>query len=144
MQNLFLGISLGLFAAFLFNIGALIQKFSLNEMNEISLKKFQKSIKEMAGNKIWMLGFLMEFVGGIIHKIAINYGGITVVQPLLSVGFIFLALFSNKITKEKIDNQTIPSIIFLILTPFLISRSNIFPPSIEIIKFDVIVGCKNR
>lgn len=139
MINLILGFTLGLFAAFLFNVGALIQKHSLNEISDIKLKTIKNSIKEMINNKKFLLGFLMEALGGVIHKIAINYGGISLVQPLLSVGFVFLAIFSKKITNESIDIKTGIGIFSLILTPFFIMFSEIMPPNIEIVRMDILM-----
>ncbi len=131
MQNTFLGVSLGLVATFLFNIGALVQKNSLNEISEIEFKHIKSSVHEMIKNKRFLLGFLMEALGGIIHKIAINYGGLSLIQPLLSVGFIFLAVFSKKIANESIDAKTAVGIVFLILTPFFLIWSEIMAPTLE-------------
>ncbi len=125
MQNTILGIILGLIATFLFNVGALIQKNSLNEISEIKFNNLKSSVKEMIKNHKFMIGFSMEAFGGMLHKIAINYGGLSLVQPILSVGFIFLAIFSKRITNESIDTKTAIGIILLILTPFFLVWSEI-------------------
>jgi len=91
-----LGIALSIVASICFGVSVAIQKYSLSEMKNFS-------IKQMIKNKKWISAFLVGIVGVIIYLVALNLEPISTVQPLTSLSFIIPIIAGIAFFKEKLE-----------------------------------------
>lgn len=83
-------------------------------------------------DKKWVLGLIVGISGGIPFTIAVVWTGITVVQPLMSFGFIVLAIASTKVLGENLNLSAKISIGLMILMPIAIAFSDVSMPQNDI------------
>jgi len=115
-----LGIFSAIIATILFNLGPVLQKKSLNNLEEISFRNIRSTLKLLFCNKRWMLGFLLQGIGGLFHKLAVNYAGVSVTQPIMALGFIILAFFAQKYLNETLSKGGKLAIVLLSIMPIFI------------------------
>ena len=91
-----LGIVLSVIAAVCFGISVAIQKYSLVDMKDFSIKK-------MAKNKKWGFAFLVGIVGIVIYLAALNLEQISTVQPITSLSLVIPIIAGIIWFKEKLE-----------------------------------------
>ena len=122
------GIGLTLLATIFFNYSPLLMKNALNRMEEIKSSNLWKSIKTMLTNRRWLLGLIVNVVGGIFYILALEIAGITLVQPLLNFGFIVLVLAAKRLLGEELDKGAKVAIGLLITMPVFMTLSAVSEP----------------
>lgn len=123
-----LAVILALISTILFNIAPILQKEAVDLMDKIEAKNFIKSIIIMFKNKKWLLGTILSVLGGIPYVIALNLGGITIVQPLINFGFIVMVIFANKRLGERLDKLGKIGITLMIIMPLFIALGQVTEP----------------
>lgn len=123
-----LAVFLALISTILFNIAPILQKEAVDRMDKIEAKNFVKSIFIMFKNKKWLLGTILSILGGLPYVIALNLGGITIVQPLINFGFIVMVIFANKRLGEKLDLSGKIGITLMIIMPLFIALGQVTEP----------------
>jgi uncharacterized membrane protein len=123
-----IAVILALVSTILFNIAPILQKEAVDTMEKIEAKNFIKSIFIMFKNKKWLLGTILSVIGGIPYIIALNLGGITIVQPLINFGFIVMVIFANKRLGEKLDIWGKIGIALMIIMPLFIAFGQVTEP----------------
>lgn len=126
------GILFACFATVLFNIIPVLQKDSLDKMKEISFNRLGDSVKTMFSDKKWVFGLLLGLIGGIPYTLAVNWTGISVVQPLMNFGFIVLVYFANRYLGEKLNLLSKMAIGMMIVMPIFITLSEVSAPQTDI------------
>jgi drug/metabolite transporter (DMT)-like permease len=126
------GIILALIATIIFNFIPVLQKDALDKMAEVSFNKLWDSVKMMFSDKKWVFGLLMGLIGGIPYTIAVNWTGISVVQPLMNFGFIVLVIFANRILNEKLNLTAKAAIVMMIMMPIFIAFGDVSQPQNDI------------
>ena len=132
----YLGIALALLATSMFNSVPILQKQALDKMVDLNKDNFIKTMLTLVKDKKWTLGLIIGISGGIPFSIAVIWTGITVVQPLMSFGFIVLAIFSTKVLGEKLNLSAKISIGLMILMPTAIAFADVSMPRNDITQFD--------
>ena len=90
------GLLLAVLASLCFGISVAIQKYSLNEIKNFSLKQMIKSKK-------WVSALGIGIVGVVIYLVALNLEPISTVQPLTSLSFIIPIIAGIAFFKEKLE-----------------------------------------
>lgn len=116
-----LGIALGTSATLAFNYCPILQKSAVDEMQEISLtRNIGPSLRALLTSREWMLGALLAILGGIPYMMALNLVGISVLQPLMSLGLLVIVYFGVMTLGERLGPWEIAGIALMILMPFFL------------------------
>jgi len=134
-----LGIFISIIASFCFNFGIVLQKKGLREGSDIKIEEGVRNLyntfKEFSKNKSWLSGTLLGLIGMIPYAIAMGLVGIVVVQPLMSIGLIFFAVFAVKMLNEKLTYYEIIAVGILIVSPILMALAGITNIFIDLYQF---------
>lgn len=95
-----LGISLALAASALQNLGMGFQKLGFERLKPLSSQ--EPLLGRIFRAKIWVLGTAMTFFSWVFFLAALGYIGISIVQPIIIGGLIFLVVFAIVFLKEQI------------------------------------------
>ncbi len=116
-----LGILLAIIATACFNYAPILQKEAVDQMETISISKnLGSSLKAMFTNRRWLLGGVVAVAGGIPYTIAMMLIGISVLQPLMSVGFVVLVYFGVKRLGEQLGPKEYGGIALMMGIPVLL------------------------
>jgi len=126
VNEFFFGIIFAIIAAICFNLAPVFQKEALNQMDfEVKFSNFFRSLLAMFTNKKWISGFLIGLLGGIPYIIAMDWAGLSVVQPVGNFGLIVLVIFGQKRLNEKLDTRGKIAIGLIIILPIFIGVSDV-------------------
>ncbi|MFX1450287.1 MAG: DMT family transporter [Promethearchaeota archaeon] len=132
MIEYLIGIFLAILSAFIFSLGAILQKKGVEEMPDIKFDNIIDSVKAMLKNKIWVIGFIFGIVGGLPYFFAQYFVGVALSQPLMGTGLLFVAIFAIKWLKESLKFTEIIGIAILITAPILLSLGNVTNTAVQI------------
>jgi hypothetical protein len=117
-----LGVFFAILCGILINGGLLCQKKAINDIPKEARKK--RFMRTLAGKPLWLVGFLLEFVGGAVtFMLAQNYIGPALVPGLMATGFIVLAVGSVWILDETLNISEYTGILMLIFGVALLGLS---------------------
>ncbi|MFO8018169.1 MAG: hypothetical protein R6U96_06000 [Promethearchaeia archaeon] len=137
--NVIIGITLTILTSFCFNIAVVLQKKGLMqglpEFKFEGIGDFIDIFKEFFQNKSWITGFILSLLGWIPYMIAQSLIGVLIVSPIMSIGLIFLVLFAKRILDEDVKIKEGLAMGLLIISPILITLSNISEVKINLIEF---------
>ncbi|UOQ94436.1 EamA family transporter [Halobacillus shinanisalinarum] len=71
-------------------------------------------------NGTLILGFLLYFLGAIFMIIAFRFGSLSVLHPLLSIGYVFALFLGSMILQEEITESNFLGTLFIIVGAALI------------------------
>lgn len=103
-----MAVILALVVAVLWGFGNVFQKHGMStSFPKISLKNVVRQIglvvKTLFTNWLWLLGTLMMLGGGGVYLVALGYGDVTVVQPILCLTVAVSAIVGVVWLKEKVS-----------------------------------------
>ncbi len=111
--NYFFGVFLSVLCGVLINGGLLCQKKVINGIPHVLRQT--RFMRTLFRKPLWIIGFLMEFVGGgATFMLAVNYIGPALVPGLMATGYIVLVVGSIGILKEKLNRMEYVGILLLI------------------------------
>lgn len=87
-----------------FQLGFFLWKLAADAMPQIDPDNFWQSVRNFLTHKLWVTGFFMTFIGWGLFIAAANLGDLSIVQPLMSVGDIFLVTLAVVFLKEKLSS----------------------------------------
>ncbi|TFG05669.1 MAG: hypothetical protein EU536_01395 [Promethearchaeota archaeon] len=96
-----IGILLGLFAGFMFTIGAIYQKKGVETLADIKMSDY-KTITPLLKNRTWLFGAAIGSLGGVPYVLSQLWVGIGNTQLLIAVGLILLAVMASRMLKEPL------------------------------------------
>ena len=82
--------------------------------------KLTRDIKKLLTNYRIMLGFLLYSISSIFFIIGLRGGELSVLYPLVAVGYVWICLLSIKFLKEKMNTWKWLGIIFIMVGVSLI------------------------
>ena len=91
-----------LLSTFSMQLGFLLWKVAADSLPQIGKEKLWVVIKGFLCNVKWMLGYFSTIVGWLLFVKANDIGEISLIQPLISVGDVFLVLMAVFFLKEKL------------------------------------------
>lgn len=92
-----------LISTFCIQLGFLLWKIAADSLPKIGKDKLWVVIKGFLGNWKWMLGYVSTVVGWVLFVKANDIGEISLIQPLVSVGDVFLVLMAVFFLKERLE-----------------------------------------
>lgn len=128
--NIIIGITIGLTAYILVNLGRGFQKMGLEGL------KTEKKVKSKHSG-IWIFGSFLAIIYMFIQWIALLFAPINVIAPLEGVGLIVLVLFSYFILHEDISKTEILGISLITLGIVFGTAFNPNPSTIQAIDFNI-------
>ncbi len=132
------GILFGLFATTMFNLMPILQKDVLDQMETITAKNTIQSFKIMLSDRKWLIGGLLGILGGIPYSIALEWVGVSILQPLMNFGFIALVWASQKYLKEELSTPAKTGIVIMILMPIFISLGQVSNTTVIITEIETL------
>ncbi|MHA1125730.1 MAG: DMT family transporter [Candidatus Heimdallarchaeota archaeon] len=124
-----LAIFLGILSYSMLNIGMGLQKKGAAELPKIEGQSVGKNLKNFFTNKTWLIGFALVQAQWIILTLAIQFGSLSIVTPLMSVGMVALVIFSYFYLKEPISKVEIIGIAAIIVGIAILGATN--PTEVE-------------
>ena len=91
-----------LLATFSMQLGFLLWKVAAVSLPKIGKEKFWIVVKGFLMNTKWVIGYLATTLGWLLLVKALDIGEISLVQPLMSVGDVFLIAMAVFFLKEKL------------------------------------------
>lgn len=123
-----LAIVLSLMAAMCFGTASVLQHQGANQVR----RRFPLSpglLIDVAHQKLWLLGVAAEVTGVALHMVAVNFGPLSVVQPLLTVGLVVAlplqAVLGHPVPRRALAAATLTVAglaVFLVVQPTVESR----------------------
>ncbi len=101
--TIFLAILFGILSYSMLNIGLALEKKAAAELPAVEKHSFFSNIKNFLTNKVWLFGFLLTSVQWFLFLIALQFGSVSLVTPMMGIGLAVLVLFSVFFLKEKIS-----------------------------------------
>ncbi|MFX0113591.1 MAG: hypothetical protein ACFFB3_03505 [Candidatus Hodarchaeota archaeon] len=95
----FLGIGLALAASALQNFGMGFQKVGMENIKLISSR--ETFMEKLSHARVWLLGTAMTFISWAFFLAALTYVGISIVQPILIGGIVFVVFFAIFFLNER-------------------------------------------
>lgn len=97
-NSIFIGISLMIFAAICTSFGQLYWKLS-----------------QASFNLDLVIGFFLYFLGAVLMIIAFRFGKLSILHPLLSVGYVISTILGFVFLNESINASSIMGILFIMV-----------------------------
>lgn len=123
-----LAVVLSLMAAVCFGTASVLQHQGANQVR----RRFPLSpglLIDVAHQRLWLLGIAAEGVGVALHMVAVNFGPLSVVQPLLTVGLVVAlplqAVLGHQVSRRALlaAALTVAGLaVFLVVQPTVESR----------------------
>ena len=110
-----------LFAALFMQIGYFCWKITADKMADTSKFKNKNVILNYLYNPLWMSGMLATSIGWLLFVKATNIGEISIVQPLMSVGDLFLVIVAVFYLKERLNIKEWIGIMLTVLGAFVLA-----------------------
>jgi hypothetical protein len=121
-----MGIFFSVLAGICFNLAPAMQKSALSKWKQdVSFSNMKYSIRTMFTDRKWVFGLMVGAFGVIPFIIAMSLVGISVVQPVMTIGMIVLVIYSEKRLGEKLNIWAKSSIGFMIAMPFFIGLADL-------------------
>jgi uncharacterized membrane protein len=87
-----------------------------------SAKKFKINLKAILHNKDFFFGVFLSALSIFIYIFSLKYANLSMIYPLVSINYIFIAILSSKFLGEKITVSKALGIIFITLGSFFIIK----------------------
>ena len=92
-----LGILSAITATMFYKFGVILQKSQAEKVNIGGIR----ILKPLAGRPLWLLGISIQMLGFGFHYFALTQAPVTVVQPIIAAGIVFVVIFAALLLKEK-------------------------------------------
>jgi protein-S-isoprenylcysteine O-methyltransferase Ste14 len=130
-----LGIIFAIVSGITNNIGNVMQKKVVNEVNRNSDTN-AKFFKSLVRNPLWLTGLVLQMaIGAVFFMLAQLWIGPALIPGLMAVGLVFLAIGSVKIVGETLKTPEIIGILIMIVGITLLGFSELF---IDIANFNML------
>jgi drug/metabolite transporter (DMT)-like permease len=124
-----LAILLSLLAAVCFGIASALQHHGANRVRR-RFPLHPKLLADVARQPLWLLGIVAEVAAVTLHMLAVNFGPLSVVQPLLTLGLV-VALPLQAVLRRSVSRRALLSAaltiaglaVFLVVQPTVDSRA---------------------
>ena len=122
--TILLTIFLAILAYSMVNIGMALEKKGAAELPHIEEQSFLQNIKNFLKNKFWLIGFMLTNIQWVFFLIALEYGSLSLVTPMMGVGLVVLVIFSYFYLKEPISKLEIIGILCIIIGVVILGATN--------------------
>lgn len=122
--TILLAIFLAILAYSMVNIGMALEKKGAAELPHIEEQSFFQNVKNFLKNKFWLIGFILTNIQWVFFLIALEYGSLSLVTPMMGVGLVVLVIFSYFYLKEPISKLEIIGIVCIIIGVVILGATN--------------------
>ena len=122
--TIILAILFAILAYSMLNIGLALEKKGAAELPVIEEEKFFRNLKNFFTNKIWITGFILTNIQWIFFLLALEFGDLSLVTPMMGIGLVALVLFSYFYLKEPISIKEISGIVCIIIGAVVLGATN--------------------
>jgi drug/metabolite transporter (DMT)-like permease len=91
------GVEAAVLAALLYNLAIVIQKTQAERADASGVR----IIGALWRRPLWLLGILLQLAGFALHAFALTRAPVTVVQPIIASGIVFVVLFAGLLLGER-------------------------------------------
>jgi uncharacterized membrane protein len=84
------GVVAAIAAALLYNLAVVIEKTQAERVETSGVR----ILASLARRPVWLLGFAIQRVGFGLHYLALTRAPVTIVQPIIAAGIVFVVIFS--------------------------------------------------
>ena len=93
-----LALAVTLASAFALNLGYLVEHDAAQKLPPLSLRAPLRSVRQLVGNRRWLLGFASEATGWVLFVLALSLAPLSLVQATAAGGIAILALMVAHVT----------------------------------------------
>ena len=123
--TIFLAILFGILSYSMLNIGLVLEKKAAAELPAVEKHSFFSNIKNFLTNKVWLFGFLLTSVQWFLFLIALQFGSVSLVTPMMGIGLAVLVLFSVFFLKEKISIKELAGMVCTIVGVVILGATSL-------------------
>ncbi|MHA1754085.1 MAG: EamA family transporter [Candidatus Odinarchaeia archaeon] len=118
LYDLMISVIFTIVASMIFGIATPLFKKATYTVGEIHPREFKKDFKNNLKkllNKYMVIAAILQITGWLIFLMSISRYEVSIVTPILSMTYIFTAVYSNKLLNEKLNIKEIIGILVIIL-----------------------------
>lgn len=98
-------VAVTLAATLAIQLGYFLWKLAADEIPPIGTTSGKAVVRRLLGNRKWMLGLVLTVIGWLLFVKAADLGEVSIVQPLMSVGDVFLVLLAVVFLGERLSRM---------------------------------------
>jgi uncharacterized membrane protein len=96
------GIPLALLATTAYNVGLILEKRALGEMETLDLRRLGHVIVSLLTSRAWLAGFALMLTGLACQTVVLTFEPVSVVQPVLASGVVLVLVLSRVVLRERL------------------------------------------
>jgi drug/metabolite transporter (DMT)-like permease len=96
------GIPLALLATTAYNVGLVLEKRALTQMQALDLRRLGRVIVSLATSRAWLAGFALMLTGLACQTVVLTVEPVSVVQPVLASGVVLVLVLSRLVLRERL------------------------------------------
>jgi uncharacterized membrane protein len=96
------GIPLALLATTSYNVGLILEKRALSQMQTLDLRRLWRVIVSLATSRAWLGGFALMLTGLACQTVVLTFEPVSVVQPVLASGVVLVLVLSRVVLRERL------------------------------------------
>jgi drug/metabolite transporter (DMT)-like permease len=96
------GIPLALLATTAYNVGLILEKRALTQMQALDLRRLGRVIVSLATSRAWLAGFALMLTGLACQTVVLTVEPVSVVQPVLASGVVLVLVLSRLVLRERL------------------------------------------
>jgi drug/metabolite transporter (DMT)-like permease len=99
------GVLISVVSAVLYNVGFVLEKHALGEMDSVHARRLGHLLASVASSPVWVIGFCSMLAGLGLQVLALTLVPISVVQPIFVSGIVVLLVLSHVALKEHLGRR---------------------------------------
>jgi len=96
------GIPLALLATTAYNVGLVLEKRALAQMQALDLRRLGRVVVSLATSRAWLAGFALMLTGLACQTVVLTVEPVSVVQPVLASGVVLVLVLSRLVLRERL------------------------------------------
>lgn len=96
------GVLMSVLSAVLYNVGFVIEKHGLQDMEPVHARRVRHLISTLLSSPVWLIGFCSMLAGLGLQVVALSLAPISVVQPIFVSGIVVLLVLSHVTLNERL------------------------------------------
>jgi drug/metabolite transporter (DMT)-like permease len=118
-----LGALLACASTICFNSGLVIEKRALLRLPEIHAARGLHMLRTLASSPLWLLGFMSSLAGLGLQVLALSRAPLSVVQPILAAGIVWLLLLSHFVLHEHLGRRELGGVAVVVVAILCVGAS---------------------
>ncbi len=98
----FTGVPLALVATTAYNVGLILEKRALGQMQTLDIRRVARVIVSLVTSRAWLGGFALMLAGLACQTVVLTFEPVSVVQPVLASGVVLVLVLSRLVLREHL------------------------------------------